>query len=42
MKARVEKLWDVVDSVALMPPACALAPEQVMAYAAAIARLFYC
>ncbi len=41
VKARVEKLWDVVDSVSLMPPAYALAPEQLMAYAAAIAQLFY-
>lgn len=41
VKARVEKIWDVVDSVSLMPPAYALAPEQVMAYAAAIAQLFY-
>ncbi len=41
VKARVEKIWDVVDSVSLMPPAYALAPEQLMAYAATTAQLFY-
>lgn len=41
VRARVEKVWDVADSVSLSPPAYALAPEQLMGYAASIAGLFY-
>jgi alkanesulfonate monooxygenase SsuD/methylene tetrahydromethanopterin reductase-like flavin-dependent oxidoreductase (luciferase family) len=41
VRQRVDKIWQVADSAALMPPAYALAPEQLMAYGAAIAQLFY-
>ena len=41
VRKRVEKIWDVADSASLMPPAYALAPEQMMAYAMSIAQLFY-
>jgi alkanesulfonate monooxygenase SsuD/methylene tetrahydromethanopterin reductase-like flavin-dependent oxidoreductase (luciferase family) len=41
VKARVDAIWEVADSACLMPPAYALAPEQLMSYGAAIAQLFY-
>ncbi|MCE7927302.1 MAG: LLM class flavin-dependent oxidoreductase [Chloroflexi bacterium CFX7] len=41
VKKRVDKIWEVADSATLMPPAYALAPEQLMSYAMAIAGLFY-
>jgi len=41
VKKRVSAIWEVADSACLMPPAYALAPEQMMAYGAAIASLFY-
>lgn len=41
VKARVDSVWEVADSACLMPPAYALAPEQLMAYGMAIAQLFY-
>lgn len=41
VKKRVDRVWEVADSVSLMPPAYALAPEALMGYAGAIAGLFY-
>lgn len=41
VRKRVEKIWEVADSASLMPPAYALAPAQMMAYATSIAQLFY-
>ncbi len=41
VRKRVGAVWEVADSACLMPPAYALAPEQLMSYAAAIAGLFY-
>jgi probable F420-dependent oxidoreductase len=41
VQERVERAWTVADSLCLVPPAYALAPEKLAGYAAAIARLFY-
>lgn len=41
VRQRVSKIWEVADSATLMPPAYALAPEQIGQYSAAIAGLFY-
>jgi probable F420-dependent oxidoreductase len=41
VKKRIEPIWDVADSACLMPPAYALAPEQLMSYGMAIAQTFY-
>jgi len=41
VRERVERAWSVADSLVLMPPAYALAPEKVMHYMGEIAKLFY-
>jgi len=41
VRERVAKVWDVADSVTLMPPSYALAPEQLIQYAMTIGQLFY-
>lgn len=41
VKARLEKVWEVADSVSLGPPAIGLSPDQMNSYAVEIARLFY-
>jgi probable F420-dependent oxidoreductase len=41
VRERVERLWTFADSICLVPPVYALAPEKVMAYSEAIARAFY-
>lgn len=41
VRAKVEKVWEVADSVCLVPPAYGLSTEQMMAYTGAIARTFY-
>jgi len=41
VRARVEPLWDTVDSLTLAPPAYALPPEKVMGYAMQIGAAFY-
>jgi probable F420-dependent oxidoreductase len=41
VQERVERAWSVADSLCLVPPFYALAPEKVARYGAEIARLFY-
>ncbi len=41
VRSKVERVWDVADSVCLVPPPYGLGPEQFMAYSGAIARTFY-
>jgi len=41
VRAKLEPVWDVVDSVTLAPPAYALPTEKVIAYATAIGATFY-
>lgn len=41
VRRKLEPVWDVADSVTLVPPAYALAPDKLMAYAGAIASTFY-
>lgn len=41
VRARVERAWQVADSMCLVPPAYALAPEKLLFYGQAIAELFY-
>jgi probable F420-dependent oxidoreductase len=41
VRKRVEPMWEVADSLWLVPPAYALPPEKLMAYAGAIASTFY-
>jgi probable F420-dependent oxidoreductase len=41
VRERIERAWTVADSLCLVPPAYALAPEKLMGYAGAIAELFY-
>jgi len=41
VRKRVEPVWEVADSLWLVPPAYALPPEKLMAYAGAIASTFY-
>jgi alkanesulfonate monooxygenase SsuD/methylene tetrahydromethanopterin reductase-like flavin-dependent oxidoreductase (luciferase family) len=41
VQERVERAWSVADSLCLVPPFYALAPERVAGYGAEIARLFY-
>jgi probable F420-dependent oxidoreductase len=41
VRKRIEPVWDVVDSVTLAPPAYALPPDKLMAYAMAIGNTFY-
>ncbi len=41
MRKKIEPVWEVADSLWLMPPAYALPPEKLMAYVGAIASTFY-
>ncbi len=41
VRKRVEPVWEVADSLWLLPPAYALPPAKMMAYAGAIASTFY-
>ncbi len=41
VRAKLEPVWDVVDSVTLSPPVYALPPEKIIPYATAIAAAFY-
>jgi alkanesulfonate monooxygenase SsuD/methylene tetrahydromethanopterin reductase-like flavin-dependent oxidoreductase (luciferase family) len=41
VRAKIEPAWSVVDSVTLVPPAYALGPDKLMAYAGGIASTFY-
>jgi probable F420-dependent oxidoreductase len=41
VRQMVERAWSVADSLCLVPPAYALPPEKLAAYAAQIAKLFY-
>jgi probable F420-dependent oxidoreductase len=40
-RKKIEPVWEVADSLVLVPPAYALPPEKLMAYAGAIASTFY-
>lgn len=40
-RKRIEPAWEVVDSLTLVPPAYGLSPDELMAYAGAIASAFY-
>jgi probable F420-dependent oxidoreductase len=41
VRAQVERAWTVADSLCLVPPAYALAPDRLFAYQERIAKLFY-
>jgi alkanesulfonate monooxygenase SsuD/methylene tetrahydromethanopterin reductase-like flavin-dependent oxidoreductase (luciferase family) len=41
VRKKIEPVWDVADSLLLVPPTYSLPPEKVMAYAGAIASTFY-
>jgi probable F420-dependent oxidoreductase len=41
VQERIERAWSVADSLCLVPPVYALAPEKLMGYAGEIAKLFY-
>ncbi len=41
VRSKVERVWQVADSLCLVPPPYGLVPEQMMAYAGTIARTFY-
>jgi probable F420-dependent oxidoreductase len=41
VREQVERAWTVADSLCLVPPAYALAPEKMLGYQARIAELFY-
>jgi probable F420-dependent oxidoreductase len=41
VRKKIEPVWEVADSLLLVPPAYALPPEKLMAYAGAIANTFY-
>jgi len=41
VREKVERAWSVADSLVLCPPAYALAPDKLFAYAAQIGELFY-
>lgn len=41
VRRKLEPVWEVADSVCLVPPAYGLPPEKLMAYAGAIASTFY-
>ena len=41
VRAQVERAWTVADSLCLVPPAYALAPDRLFAYQEKIAKLFY-
>lgn len=41
MRAQVERAWTVADSLVLIPPFYAIAPEKLLAYQERLAKLFY-
>jgi len=41
VRKKIEPVWEVADSLLLVPPAYALPPQKLMAYAGAIASTFY-
>ena len=41
VREHIEALWSFADSICIVPPAYALAPEKLMGYVAAIAETFY-
>jgi len=41
VRAKVEPLWEVADSVCFVPPSYGLEPAKLLAYGAAIAQTFY-
>ena len=41
VRKKIEPVWEVADSLWLVPPAYALPPEKLMAYAGGIASTFY-
>ena len=41
VRKKIEPVWEVADSLLLVPPVYALAPAKLMAYAGAIASTFY-
>ena len=41
VRRKIEPVWEVADSLLLVPPAYALPPQKLMAYAGAIASTFY-
>ncbi len=41
VRKKIEPVWEVADSLLLVPPAYALSPEKLLAYGAAIATTFY-
>lgn len=41
VRKKIEPVWELADSLWLIPPAYALPPEKLMAYAGAIASTFY-
>ncbi len=41
VRKKIEPVWEVADSLLLVPPTYSLPPEKVMAYAGAIASTFY-
>jgi alkanesulfonate monooxygenase SsuD/methylene tetrahydromethanopterin reductase-like flavin-dependent oxidoreductase (luciferase family) len=41
VRAKLEPLWDVADSVCFVPPTYALDTAKLLAYGAAIAEAFY-
>ncbi len=41
VRKKIEPVWEVADSLLLAPPAYALSPQKLMAYAGAIASTFY-
>ena len=41
VRKRIAPVYEVADSLTLVPPAYNLAPDQLLAYSAAIANTFY-
>ncbi len=41
VRKKIEPVWEVADSLLLVPPTYALPPEKIMAYAGGIASTFY-
>ena len=41
VRRKIEPVWEVADSLTLVPPAYAMTPEQLMSYGAGIAGAFY-
>jgi hypothetical protein len=41
VRRKIEPVWEVADSLTLVPPAYAMTPDQLMSYGAGIAGAFY-